>query len=47
MNSNAKKFGLSSTFYDSPHGLPNNQNYSTAEDQWILISNLMKIEQFR
>ena len=47
MNSNANKFGLLSTFYDSPHGLSNSLNYSTAEDQWILISHLMKDELFR
>ena len=35
------------TFYDSPHGLMNKNNWSTAEDQTILISECMKNEQFR
>lgn len=32
MNRNAAKLGLKSTFYDSPHGLNNPLNKSTAFD---------------
>ena len=35
------------SFYDSPHGLMNKNNWSTAEDQTILISECMKNETFR
>lgn len=35
------------SFYDSPHGLMNKNNWSTAEDQTILISECMKNDQFR
>lgn len=35
------------TFYDSPHGLMNKNNWSSAEDQAILISECMKIDAFR
>jgi len=38
---------LNNTFYDSPHGLMNKNNFSTAEDQAILISECMKIDAFR
>lgn len=38
---------LTNTFYDSPHGLMNKNNFSTAEDQAILISECMKIDAFR
>lgn len=32
MNHHATKIGMSSTYYDSPHGLMNKSNYSSAED---------------
>lgn len=35
-----------STFYDSPHGLSNNHNYSTALDQCILTYKAMEIDKF-
>ena len=35
------------TFYDSPHGLMNKNNWSSAEDQAILISECMKLDSFR
>lgn len=38
---------MNNTNYDSPHGLMNKNNYSTAEDQAILISECMKNEAFR
>ena len=43
-NSQAHKIGLTSSYYDSPHGLMNKSNYSTAEDQAILVSELMKLD---
>jgi D-alanyl-D-alanine carboxypeptidase len=36
-----------STHYDSPHGLMNKWNYSTAYDIGKLASNCMKIEEIR
>ena len=47
MNHIVYRFGLLSTYYDSPHGLPNQLNYSTADDQWVLISHMMKSDLFR
>ena len=38
---------MNNTNYDSPHGLMNKNNYSTAEDQAILISECMKNDAFR
>lgn len=47
MNTNANKLGMTSTNYDSPHGLMNSSNYSTAEDQAILVKEVMSLEPFR
>ena len=47
MNFQALKMKMNNTNYDSPHGLMNKNNYSTAEDQAILISECMKNEAFR
>ena len=38
---------MSKTSYDSPHGLGNALNYTTAEDQCKLIAVSMKIPEFR
>jgi serine-type D-Ala-D-Ala carboxypeptidase (penicillin-binding protein 5/6) len=38
MNSTAVEMKLKHTFYDSPHGLSNVHNYSTAYDQCVLVS---------
>ena len=38
---------MASTFYDSPHGLMNKFNISTAADQALLVAECMKIDQFR
>lgn len=38
---------MENTQYDSPHGLMNKSNYSSAEDQAILVSECMKIDPFR
>lgn len=35
---------MTNTFYDSPHGLMNKSNYSTASDQVILVNEIMKID---
>ena len=47
MNRNAAKLGLKSTFYDSPHGLNNPLNKSTAFDVAKLGAECMKDERFR
>ena len=36
MNRNAKEIGMYDTFYDSPHGLRNDRNFSTAFDVALL-----------
>ena len=38
---------LGSTFYDSPHGLMNKFNISTAADVAILTTECMKIDEYR
>ena len=38
---------MTKSYYDSPHGLMNKNNLSSAEDQAILISECMKIDAFR
>lgn len=47
MNLLAHKLGMTSTNYDSPHGLMNTSNYSSAEDQAILVKEVMIHESFR
>jgi D-alanyl-D-alanine carboxypeptidase len=47
MNDMAEKLGLSSTCFDSPHGLMNIQNFSTAHDMSKLSAICMKNEAFR
>jgi serine-type D-Ala-D-Ala carboxypeptidase (penicillin-binding protein 5/6) len=47
MNANAQKLNMKNTLYDSPHGLMNKSNYSSAEDQAILVAECMKIVPFR
>lgn len=42
MNSNAKKLSMTNTHYDSPHGLANYLNVSTAYDIAILCSVCVK-----
>lgn len=47
MNEYADKLHMTSTYFDSPHGLMNIQNYSTAHDMAKLSAVCMKIDQFR
>ena len=47
MNDQAEKLHMTSTFFDSPHGLMNIQNFSTAHDISKLSAICMKIEYFR
>jgi D-alanyl-D-alanine carboxypeptidase len=47
MNDMAEKLGLTSTYFDSPHGLMNIQNFSTAHDMSKLSAICMKNEAFR
>jgi D-alanyl-D-alanine carboxypeptidase len=47
MNKEAQDFGLKSTFFDSPHGLANSNNYSSAHDLAILCAKVIKNEDFR
>ena len=47
MNKNAIALGMYDTFYDSPHGLINKRNFSTAYDVSKLTMECMKIPVFR
>lgn len=47
MNDYAEKLQMSSTYFDSPHGLQNIQNFSTAYDLAKLSAVCMKLEAFR
>jgi D-alanyl-D-alanine carboxypeptidase len=47
MNNNAIKLQMMSTNFDSPHGLMNPQNYSSAYDMGKLAGQCMKNEYFR
>lgn len=47
MNLNALKLRMFSSLFDSPHGLANKHNYSTASDICLLATQCMKIEKFR
>ena len=47
MNFQANKIKMQNSFYDSPHGLMNKNNFSTAADQAILVSECMKLDIFR
>jgi len=46
MNAAAQSLGMSNTFFDSPHGLCNIYNTSTAHDIAILTNRCMKISLF-
>jgi len=47
MNKTAERMGLKHTMYDSPHGLSNKQNISSAYDVSKLTTICMKIKKFR
>ena len=47
MNLNAQRLNMYDTFYDSPHGLRNERNFSTAYDVALLVNECMKIPLFR
>lgn len=47
MNKHAVQLGMYDTFYDSPHGLSNERNFSTAYDVCRLTAECMKIPIFR
>jgi serine-type D-Ala-D-Ala carboxypeptidase (penicillin-binding protein 5/6) len=47
MNSNAGKLKMFQTNFDSPHGLANKYNYSTAYDLCLLTHKCMQIPLFR
>jgi D-alanyl-D-alanine carboxypeptidase (penicillin-binding protein 5/6) len=44
MNDYAEKLHMTSTYFDSPHGLMNIQNYSTAHDMAKLSAVCMKLD---
>mmetsp|Transcript_5843 Transcript_5843/g.9374 ORF Transcript_5843/g.9374 Transcript_5843/m.9374 type:complete len:155 (+) Transcript_5843:2433-2897(+) len=47
MNKTAEQIGLKGSFYDSPHGLSNYNNKSTALDIARLSTEAMKLKKFR
>ena len=47
MNINAERLKMHATSYDSPHGLMNVHNYSTAADQAKLTCEIMKYDRVR
>ncbi|HEY4262123.1 MAG TPA: serine hydrolase, partial [Schlesneria sp.] len=47
MNRTAKELGMKQTHYANPHGLPDNNHLSTANDQILLAAKVMQNEQFR
>lgn len=47
MNEMAQKIGMTQTHFDSPHGLQNIENLSTAHDICKLTAVCMKFEIFR
>ena len=47
MNEKAEKIGLKDTHFSNPHGLDNEQHYSTAYDMAMLARYAMKNEKFR
>lgn len=47
MNRTAKELGMKQTRYANPHGLPDNNHLSTANDQVLLATKVMQNEQFR
>ena len=47
MNFQANKLKMTSTIFDSPHGLMNKCNFSTVADVAILTAECMKIDLFR
>lgn len=46
MNYYAIKIGMKNTFYDSPHGLANKYNVSSAKDQALLTMEAFRIKDF-
>ncbi len=47
MNAKAQEIGMKNTHYVNPHGLFNEQQYTTAEDIAVLAQYAMKIDAFR
>jgi len=47
MNKTAERLGLKHSFYDSPHGLSNTQNKSSALDVSKLSTKCMQLKKFR
>jgi D-alanyl-D-alanine carboxypeptidase len=47
MNKKAKELGCKNTHFTNPHGLPNNDHYSTAYDLALITQEAMKNESFR
>ena len=47
MNKHAYQLGMYDTYYDSPHGLSNERNFSTAYDICLLTNECMRIPIYR
>ena len=47
MNAKAKELGCTNTQFKNPHGLPNEEHYTTAHDMGLILKEAMKHEEFR
>ena len=47
MNAKAKELGCTNTHFKNPHGLPNEEHYTTAYDMGLILKEAMKHEEFR
>lgn len=47
MNNNAKLLEMKSTRFGNPHGLPESNSGSTAEDQAILVAECLSLDSFK
>ena len=47
MTKRAKELGCTNTQFKNPHGLPNEEHYTTAHDMGLILKEAMKHEEFR
>lgn len=47
MNQRAKELGCTGTHFTNPHGLPDEDHYTTAHDMALILQEAMKYEEFR
>lgn len=47
MNAEAKRLGATHSHFMNPHGLPNDEHYTTVYDMYLIFNEAMKNEEFR